>query len=731
MKSKIIINIIVLLLLTTSPIVTIAREMDSDCTTHRIIPQINKEYLSPTNNQAVCLYNDDDLSGNSMCFTPGENIDFIDRDDEVIENDSISSISIPDGMFATIYKNDNYNPPYLNLMESIGQRDLAFLGMDDQISSVKVDYSPIEDCSKNCVIMKRMQLLLSDIFAKNWDDSNYPNKQVLLSFDINDQSDFMVELTLGPIVWYTKKSVAIFNSHNNEPLEFGIQPETDRFSLLFHLHSNRIAVDYMESRGTEQISLSPTIIVASAPFDRPVETAGILINNTGEYPLVIDQIVMAASAEYNTQSVHHKSERDTAGTLGCAFIPALAIYNYITHSRCNQGDILWSDVTHWFSDENKVISFTGNAPLLKPQPELPVHKNNQAAPLTLTLNKINTQLHHQALTLPATAQFCRTPIDNILATRYPRSPGDNCPQWISRVLADFTTLFGHSVRDWTPEQLQEVITRIDAQQATGYAGSDQATEEHLVNEVRGAIQHQGWAETLQQITRAFEYARLNYATYLTHNPSASAPPAAAQNLPLGMYSVSLASYQYPAELPPVRIRENNEWVARPDLHFEVEILNEPDAQAVAGVLTTVRAWSQTDFAQYSQLIPHDDELMRHAQLGTIFAIQATSSILLSALEEPEDHLFVVVRLGGEIIHVLSAVSHSFNDEIYNIHAAITAPNNILNLTAEGSIRGAGTVAGHELARYLKEKKVRTIRADVISQSAAKVSIRFGFKHDEL
>ncbi|ENM3690765.1 GNAT family N-acetyltransferase, partial [Yersinia enterocolitica] len=97
--------------------------------------------------------------------------------------------------------------------------------------------------------------------------------------------------------------------------------------------------------------------------------------------------------------------------------------------------------------------FVGNAPLLKPQPPLPEHKNNQAAAFTLTLNKINTQLHHQALTLPATARFCRTSLDNILAARYPRSPDNNCPQWISRVLADFTALFGHSLRDWTPEQL--------------------------------------------------------------------------------------------------------------------------------------------------------------------------------------------------------------------------------------------------------------------------------------
>ncbi|WP_145557837.1 GNAT family N-acetyltransferase [Yersinia aldovae] len=437
--------------------------------------------------------------------------------------------------------------------------------------------------------------------------------------------------------------------------------------------------------------------------------------------------------DHSEYIVHRIIERDAARILSCTFIPALAIYNYITHSHCDQAEKLWRQISHWFSDDNKdnAVLIVGNSPLLEPQPSLPKNRDNESHPITLTLNKLNTQLHHQALTLPATARFCKKPIDYILAARYPRSPDDNCPQWVSRILADFTTLFGHSVQSWTPQQLQDVITRIDGQQATGYAGSDQATEDHLVGEVRQAVERLGLVETIRQITHALEYARLNYATFIEHNPTTITPPDAAQNLPLGLYSLSLESYQYPAVLPPVRIRENGEWVARPDLHFEVEILNEPNESAVADILAAVREWSQTDFLQYLHLTPHDDEQIRRTQLGTLFAMQATSSILLHALEEPNDHLFVVVRLGGEIIHVLSAVTYSINEEIYNIHAAITAPSNVLNPAAEGSIRGAGTVAGHELAHYLKEKGVKVIRADVVSQSAAKISINFGAQHNEL
>ncbi|HDM8091233.1 TPA: GNAT family N-acetyltransferase [Yersinia enterocolitica] len=651
----------------------------------------------------------------------------------MIGNDKTSSIHIPDGMLATIYKNNDYSPPYFNLTESIGQHDLAGLYMDNRISGISVSNVPIEGYSEHCVIIKRRKLPLVDIFSQYWDDPTYPNKQVLLSFDINDKSDFMVELSLGPIIWFSKKEVIIFDSNNNEPLVFLIHPDANRFVLLFHLNNNNIAVDYMEGRGTEQIALSPTITLANAPFDRPIETSAIIINNTGESPQVIDQIVMTASAE-DIQSVHHRSERDIAGTLGCVFITGLAIYNYVTQSRCDQVDKLWGQISHWFSGDNKkkAILIVGNTPLLKPQPALPEYKDNQASPLTLTLNKINTQLHHQALTLPATAQFCRTSIDNILATRYPRSPDDNCPQWVSRVLADFTALFGHSLRDWTPEQLQDVVTRIDAQQATGYAVNDQDTEDHLVNEIRGAVERLGLVETIQQITRAFEYARLNYATYLVHNPSASESPIAAQSLPLGKYSLSLESYHYPTEPHVVRIRENNEWVVRPDLHFEVEIIENSatDRSAITLTHTIMSHWFNTYLFAPLNTDQRGNPLTDLDR--TTSAARTTSTSLLLELEDSSsDYLFVVVRLNGEIVSVLGASESQDTSAEYYIDVSVSEPRNVLTPNAEGNVRGAGTAAVHELARYLKQKGVKTLQSNVISQPSARVKNKLGFIHDEL
>lgn len=685
----------------------------------------------------VCLYSEDKLQGKSKCFSNQEKSDLFNEDDVMIGNDNTSSIYIPDGMLATIYKNDDYSPPYFNLTESIGQRALADLYMDNAISSIEVAYSPIEGCSERCVILKRMQLPLSDIFAHQWSNPGYPNKQVLLSFDINDHSVFMTELTLGPLIWFSNRELFIFtNPQNNEPLAFRIHPDANRFSLLFHINSNNIAVDYMESRGTEQIALSPTITMANAPFDRPIETSAIIINNTGKQPLIIDQIVMTASAE-DIRSIHHRSERDTAGTLGCTFIPALAIYNYVTHSRCNQGDTLWSKVTHWFSDKNKdkPVLVTANPTLLKPQPQQP--ENSGGAALILT--QIQTQLHNQALTLPATAQFCKTSIDNILASRYPRDVDMHCPLWVSRVLADFTLLFGDSMRDWTLDVLRRVITQIYESDTTGFATSDPAAESRLVNEVREVIRGQGQDETIHQISQAFEYTRLNYARYRAHTPTTAVPPAAAQRLPLGTYSLALASYHHPTEPPVARVRENGEWVTHPDLYFDVDILDTtiPDQPGVDEPLmddarAALAAWSDIYNAAPVNYHITNEYWSEHDR--TIEAGRAHSYSLYSEMLAPDnDYIYVAVRLGGDIVSLLAArrdESFENSDENYYIEFFVTDPNYVLMPEDEESVRGAGRAAVQGIAQYLQQRGVKTLRFRAISQPAARVSTKLGFHHDE-
>ncbi|WP_261369935.1 GNAT family N-acetyltransferase [Yersinia aldovae] len=493
----------------------------------------------------------------------------------------------------------------------------------------------------------------------------------------------------------------------------------------------------MESRGTEQIALSPTITMAKAPFDRPIETSAIIINNTSKHPLVIDQIVMAANNE-DIQSVHHRSERDTAGTLGCTFIPALAIYNYVTHSRCNQGDELWHKVKQWFSDENKdkVVLVAGDSSLLKPQPHSP---DNSRAVLTLT--QIQTQLHNQALTLPATAQFCKTSMENILAARYPRDTNMHCSLWVSRILADFTLLFGDSMRDWTIDVLRRVLQQIYENDTTGYAASDPAAESRLVNEVREVIRNLGQDEAIRQISQAFEYTRLNYARYLTHNPTtAAATPAAAQRLPLGTYSLSLASYHYPTDRPAVRVRENGEWVTHPDLYFDIDILDTtiPGQPGIDGPLmddarAALTAWSDIYHAVPVHYYATTNEFWSESD-RTLDAGRSNSYFLYSELLAPEeDYVYVAVRLQGDIVSILAArrdESFENSHENYRIAFFVTDPNYVLEPDNEGSVRGAGSAALHGLAHYLQQHGVKMIRSRVISQPAARVSTKLGFHHDE-
>ncbi|WP_049612180.1 GNAT family N-acetyltransferase [Yersinia pekkanenii] len=671
-----------------------------------------------------------------MCLSHEQGIDFIDQDDEVIINDSISSISIPNGMFATIYKNDSYNMPYFNLTESIGQRDLAALDMDNQISSVIVANSPLKVCSERCIILKQMQFPLPKIFASYWNSINHPNKQILLSFDINNTSDFMVGLPQAPVIWLSSRELSIFGQVGDEPLVFHLHPDANRLSLTFHLNSNSIAIDYMESRGTEQIALSPTIELGTFPFNNSQLDARLTINNNASQPLIIDKIVMAASTG-DIQSVHHRSERDTTGTLGCAFIPALAIYNYVTHSHCNQGDTLWSKVTHWFSDDNndKSVVITTKPPLLKPQPQRP--ENSDSAGLTLT--KLDTQLHNQTLTLPATAQFCKTSIDNILATRYPRDIDLSCHLWVSRVLADFTLLFGNSLRDWTLDILRKVLTQIYETDTTGYATSDPAAESRLVNEVQLIIRQLGVDETIRQISQAFDYSRLNYARYLVHNPTATESPAGAQRLPLGTYSLSLASYHYPTDQPAVRVRENDQWVTQPNLYFDVDILDttiptrpDIDAAFMDDALAAVGAWS--DIYNETPIYYHitDEPWSEHDR--TVEAGRINNFALYSELLSPEhDYVYVAVRLQGDIVSMLVATrdeNFENSNENYYVEFFVTDPNYVLMPENEGSVRGAGSAAVHALARYLKERGVKVLRLRALAQPPAKVSTKLGFQHDE-
>lgn len=290
-----------------------------------------------------------------------------------------------------------------------------------------------------------------------------------------------------------------------------------------------------------------------------------------------------------------------------------------------------------------------------PKQDLCSPLDDTTAPI-LHLTHLDTHLHNQSLTLPAVARICQTSVEGLLSARYPRSPDENCPRWVLPILMDFTSLFGHSIQDWTQGRLEQILAHIAETASTGYASNNQETEDRLVREIKEAIEAQGITETTQQLTRAFNYARLNYANYLSYNTIDIRPPADAQNLPLGKYSLSLESYHYPTVPPAVRIRENNAWVTRADLHFQVEIIDgiAGNRDAIAQVQSAMENWYQTYFSAPIQTNRQGIPITDLDRITS--AARTTSSSLLMELErQASRYLFVVVRLGDEIVSVQGAV----------------------------------------------------------------------------
>ena len=79
MKLKAITNKFMLLSLIILSPITMSHEMDRDCIKHNHLSP-NNRYIPQINNTKVCLYNEDDFQGESMCLSHEQGIDFIDQD---------------------------------------------------------------------------------------------------------------------------------------------------------------------------------------------------------------------------------------------------------------------------------------------------------------------------------------------------------------------------------------------------------------------------------------------------------------------------------------------------------------------------------------------------------------------------------------------------------------------------------------------------------------------------
>lgn len=86
---------------------------------------------------------------------------------------------------------------------------------------------------------------------------------------------------------------------------------------------------------------------------------------------------------------------------------------------------------------------------------------------------------------------------------------------------------------------------------------------------------------------------------------------------------------------------------------------------------------------------------------------------------------MVVKLRGEIIAIVLADRFNNRDEV-ELVASATLPDYVLSPHNEGTVRGAGTAAVYELARYLQQQGAKTLFSEVISQPSARVKQKVGF-----
>ncbi|PJG62154.1 hypothetical protein CV016_14060 [Yersinia kristensenii] len=689
-------------------------------------PLYFKEIISaPT-----CFYAEDNFQGESFCLTAPEAIDLYNRKDNHL-NDRVSSIKIPTETQVTIYKNDHFNLPGYTLTESVDLAWLKKMGMAGQISAIKTRDSP-GFCIQDCVVIKENKIELNRTLGKYDSEFGEINKLILMNFAINNESNFAVGFIDYPQIIVVGKDLFFYATEKSKLINMRISDNADNLSLLFKFNDQKLEFQYLEAEGTAPLN-TPFWINTQYSSGNLADLHiinGIPDNDQGNIPediqpLILNKTIMAINKH------SHRDKRGALGIAGCVGIPLLAIYNLVVQGRCNQLDKLVgaSEFSH-HDGEGKTQVVAGSAKPLAAVKQTTSISLNKPTPSMLVLAHLETHLHNQAVTLPAVAKSCKTSVEAIIAARYPRQTGMRCGSRLSILLADFTLLFGENLLDWTTEHLTQVLQSISEHGTTGYAGSDQVTESRLVAGVQEAISDLGLSSLTTLLEEAFNYALLNYARYFIHNENQEtfSSPQAAQSLPLGDYILPLENYIHPAQPPAPLIMDNGEWVRPEDLYFEIAVIPGGD-QHIATNLTAEIAEVINDWQQfYNQFEFQSDNngSPLTTRDRTIYAAKITSKMLyLMLTDNSSDYQFVVVKLKGKIVSLLASLNDANGEESY-INFSVTHPQYVLNPHQNGSVRGAGTAAVRELARYLKEKGKKTLSSNVISQPSAMVKNKLGF-----
>ncbi|WP_049612182.1 hypothetical protein [Yersinia pekkanenii] len=693
--------------------------------------------IHPENIPPICAYADNYFKGKKLCFSSSDIIGLVLKNkmqtpkiSQIITYQDVHSFTLPDSIMTKALQ---------------------------QAARVGKVTQPL-GCDTACIITQKMVIPLSAIFSRYTQDIQNQERSVLLSFESSDNT-FNISFNNYLDVTVDDGFVSILPP-NSQQIDFPLRADATHISFLLSWYKNELLLSYLETAQGELLHLSPIVSMSSDDLINQQNIYLSIFNSDDRKPLTLQKVLMAVHNEPN------RAKRGAAGIATCFLYGPLALYNIVTHGRCGQVESAWQHIKAFFNGDNtpnRVVAGTGKP--LKPMPLL-VTRSQELIPPTLALTQLNTQLHGQSLTLPAVAHHCQTPLDDIIGRRYPRQIGNSCSTWLSSVLADFTLLFGSSLRTWSTEYLIQTLNSILDRRAidTDNDAIDAFIREpiagnRLIQTITDVAEAQGRSALIDNIIQSFTHAEQNYAQYvLSHSPQAAnhvtssetsdascssdrdsdsassndsdiASPQQAQQYPLGGYQMPISSYVYQEILP--RILQNGAWVV-PQERFDIEIIQgtrEETRHSIYALLEAIAEWENI----YAEKRVYCD---RHGIFSTAmetnrYAGQTTSQLIRSyARHSRQDQTIVVVRFNHRIISVSTAHSYLTGDNTERqfgvIGATLTHPAYVLTPQTEGTIRGAGSAALHAMIQHLQANSVTMLEAEVISTPSAIIKKRLGF-----
>lgn len=256
---------------------------------------------------AACFYEFDNFTGDSICISGNERIDLYNetygRRSHILNplNDKISSILLPKDTQAIIYENDGYGGVYFTLTESHSESNLENIGMNNNITSMRVSQFEHFLCDKYCVIKDSMLVPVQYAFGNYWDDKRIGSKQVLISFYITNKDNHSIGISGGGIFKIKGKEILFVHEHSNKSAVFELSGHGNTLSLLSKFSGGYFEFQLVESSGDQVINIYP---VLGYLFDVDDTNVRFFINNeNSKQPVIIDKIVLTVEKE------HHRIER--------------------------------------------------------------------------------------------------------------------------------------------------------------------------------------------------------------------------------------------------------------------------------------------------------------------------------------------------------------------------------------------------------------------------------------